>query len=66
MRMEREDGEYEQRMKMKRAQVIQLIMHLTPLTPEEEPALIQRIREYTEEELNTVYFNCFQKLKAKQ
>lgn len=53
-------------MKMKRAQVIQLIMHLTPLTPEEEPALIQRIREYSEEELNTVYFNCFQKLKARQ
>lgn len=53
-------------MRMKRAQVIQLIMHLTPLTPEEEPALIQRISEYSEEELNTVYYNCYQKLKARQ
>jgi hypothetical protein len=53
-------------MKSKRSQVLQLIMYLTPLTQEEMPALIQRISEYSEEELNMVYINCYQKLQARQ
>lgn len=53
-------------MKSKRTQVLQLIMYITPLTQEEMPALIQRISEYSEEELNMVYINCYQKLQARQ
>ena len=53
-------------MKIKRAQVFQLITYITPLSPQDEPVLLQKISGYTEEELNTVYMGCYQKLQERQ
>lgn len=51
---------------MKQMQVIQMIHYLKPITPDEYPAIAQRITSYTEEQLNQAYAGLYAKFLERQ
>ena len=55
-----DEAEREQRLTNLRIQVFQLLRYIRALSPEDEPKLVEYIKQYNEEDLNRAYLQCYQ------
>ena len=46
--------------------MFQLLRFIRSVSPEDEPKLVEYIKQYSEEDLNRAYLQCYQEYQTKQ